>query len=102
MSNAFELANGLDPDWPLDAAGDLDGDGLSNLDEFVGGTDPNDAADPCLLGDVNLDGAVNFLDIRPFIALLTNGDFQKEADIDRSREVNFLDITPFIAILSAP
>jgi len=45
---------------------------------------------------------VNFLDIRPFIALLTNGDFQKEADIDRSREVNFLDITPFIAILSAP
>jgi len=57
-------------------------------------------ADDFLLGDVNLDGAVNFLDIRPFISVLSSGGFQIEADIDESGTVDFLDITPFIAILS--
>ena len=63
MPNAFELANGLDPDWPLDAASDLDGDGVSNLDEFTGGSDPNDPEDPFLPGDVNLDGVVDCDDL---------------------------------------
>ena len=34
-------------------------------------------------GDVNRDGAVNFLDINPFISLLSVGEFQEEADIDQ-------------------
>ena len=53
-----------------------------------------------LLGDVNLDGAVNFLDISPFIAILSAGDFQAEADFDQNGEVDFLDISPFIGVLS--
>ena len=53
-----------------------------------------------LLGDVNLDGVVNFLDIAPFIQVLTNGDFQAEADCDQNGTVNFLDIASFIGILS--
>ena len=53
-----------------------------------------------LLGDVNLDGSVNFLDISPFIALLSTGGFQVEADINQNEAVDFLDISPFIAILS--
>ena len=53
-----------------------------------------------LPGDVNLDGVVDFFDIAPFIALLSAGDFQAEADIDMNTEVDFFDITPFIAILS--
>jgi hypothetical protein len=53
-----------------------------------------------LLGDVNLSGTVDFLDISPFISVLSGGTFQAEADCDQSGEVNFLDITPFIAILS--
>ena len=53
-----------------------------------------------LLGDVNLDGVVTFLDISPFIAILSSGGFQAEADVNESGEVNFLDIAPFIAILS--
>ena len=52
------------------------------------------------LGDVNLDGTVNFLDISPFIAVLSTGDFQTQADIDQNGRVDFLDISPFIAILS--
>ena len=55
-----------------------------------------------LLGDVNRDGLVDFLDISPFISILTNGEFQAEADFDQNGIVNFLDISPFIVILSGP
>ena len=41
----FELANGLDPLDPSDAAGDLDGDGATNLEEFTAATDPQDPTD---------------------------------------------------------
>ena len=53
-----------------------------------------------ILRDVNGDGVVNFLDIAPFIALLSSQEFQAEADIDGNGIVNFLDIGPFIVILS--
>ena len=53
-----------------------------------------------LLGDVNLDGAVNFLDIAPFIGLLFANEFQAEADIDENGSVDFQDIPLFAAILS--
>lgn len=55
-----------------------------------------------LLGDVTLDGAVDFLDIGPFIALLSANAFQDEADINLDGDVDFLDIGPFIELLSAP
>jgi len=53
-----------------------------------------------ILGDVNFDGVVSFLDITPFIAVLATQSFQAEADIDQNNTVNFLDISPFIALLS--
>jgi hypothetical protein len=53
-----------------------------------------------LLGDVDLSGTVDFLDITPFIGVLSGGTFQAEADCNESGGVDFLDITPFIAILS--
>lgn len=53
-----------------------------------------------LLGDVNMDETVDFLDISPFISLLSSDVFQAEADVDGSGAVDFLDISPFIAILS--
>ena len=53
-----------------------------------------------LLGDVNLDGEVTFLDISPFIAILSTAGFQVEADIDLDAAVTFLDIAPLIAILA--
>ena len=56
--------------------------------------------EPLLLGDVNLDGVVNFLDISPFIAILSTGGFQAEADTNVDGDVNFLDISPFIDLLS--
>ncbi|MFO1498624.1 MAG: Calx-beta domain-containing protein [Verrucomicrobiota bacterium] len=45
LPNYFEVACGLDPTDPNDAACDKDGDGLTNLQEFQCGTDPNDAGD---------------------------------------------------------
>ena len=57
--------------------------------------------EPVLLGDVNLDEVVDFLDIAAFIAILSSGGFQIEADIDQNREVNLADIPDFIAILVA-
>ena len=63
-------------------------------------TDPT--ASPVLLGDVDLDGMVDFSDIAPFITLLASGLFQVEADCDESGELNFDDIAPFIIILSQP
>ena len=49
-----------------------------------------------LLGDVNLDEEVSFFDIAPFIALLTSGDYQDEADMNQDGAVDFRDIAPFI------
>ena len=53
-----------------------------------------------LLGDVNLDGVVNLLDVEPFVALITNGAFQAEGDINQDGFVNLLDVEDFIALIS--
>jgi hypothetical protein len=42
MPDLWEQANGFDRDDPADALLDADADGLSNLGEFLAGTNPND------------------------------------------------------------
>ena len=58
-------------------------------------------ANTTLLGDVDLNGSVDFLDIAPFVTILTTGGFRLEADIDGNGFVDFLDIAPFVAIVSS-
>ena len=53
-----------------------------------------------LLGDVNCDGAVNLLDVAPFVDLVSNGGFSVKADINEDGSVNLLDVQPFVALLS--
>ena len=53
-----------------------------------------------LLGDVNRDGLVNFLDISPFIGVLSAQGDQAEADLNEDGSVSFLDISPFIMALA--
>ncbi|MEM9410051.1 MAG: dockerin type I domain-containing protein [Planctomycetota bacterium] len=55
---------------------------------------------PAIKGDVNLDGAVNLLDIEPFVSLLSTGEFRYEADTNNDGVVNLLDVEPFIFLLS--
>jgi hypothetical protein len=45
MPDGFETAAGFNPLDPTDAAGDADGDGFTNLEEFRRGTDPQNPAD---------------------------------------------------------
>ena len=50
-----------------------------------------------VLGDLNLDGEVNGLDVDPFVDVLLSGPFQMEADMNQDGEVNGLDVDPFVA-----
>ena len=52
------------------------------------------------LGDINLDGEVNLLDVDPFVDLLNIGGYRKEADINQDGMFNLLDVNPFIALLN--
>jgi hypothetical protein len=49
------------------------------------------------LGDVNLDGVVNGLDVDPFVDVLLNGPYQIQADMNEDGVVNGLDVDPFVA-----
>ena len=52
-----------------------------------------------LLGDVNVDGLVNLLDVQPFVNLLNSGNFQAEADTNEDGVVDLLDVDAFVALL---
>ena len=45
MPDWWEKKYGLNPDDPSDAAKDKDGDGYTNLEEFLNGTDPTKVVD---------------------------------------------------------
>lgn len=53
-----------------------------------------------LLGDVNGDGAVNLLDIQPFVDLIATGQFNAGGDLNGDGVVNLLDVQPFVDALS--
>lgn len=73
------------------------GDGvfLYNVDALI-----RTADSAVLLGDVNLDGVVNLLDVGPFVDLISTGVFQAEADINQDDTVNLLDVGPFVDIIA--
>ena len=84
----------------FDEVGSTSGGALFNLNSFsIVSPDPPEPA--VVLGDCNLDGFVNFLDIAPFISILTSGPFLDQADCNEDGAVNFLDIAPFIELLGA-
>ena len=58
-----------------------------------------EAAD-CIIGDVNGDGAIDLLDVQPFVMALTGGTYLCEADINEDGALDLLDVQPFVLLLS--
>ena len=92
------------------SAADFNGDGISDLVVTANGDDNNGFISGSArvfvgqltytLGDVNRDGAVNLLDVGPFVEALTSQAYQYEADLDGNCEVNLLDVAPFVSVLA--
>jgi hypothetical protein len=76
--------------------GSLGGANAGLYDAFVAKF--TDLPDP-LLGDVNLDGEVNGLDVDPFVEVLLSSSYQPEADMNEDQVVNGLDVDPFVAVV---
>ena len=93
----------------VSGVGDVNGDGVPDF--IVGAEDGGSnfqvhghvrlfVSQTISLGDCNQDGEVNFLDITPFVGILSSGGFLEEGDANQDGVVNFTDITPFIEILT--
>ena len=55
---------------------------------------------PFQLGDVNEDGAVNLLDVGPFVDALFTDFFICQADTNQDGTVDLLDVSPFVSLLA--
>ena len=56
--------------------------------------------DDCMIGDVNGDGAVDLLDVGPFVDLLTASGYSCEADVNQDGALDLLDVGPFVDLLT--
>ena len=74
---------------------------INSIVAFANSLDCLDEQGGVLLGDVNLDGVVNLLDVAPFVDLLSSSGFQLEADINQDGVVNLLDVGLFVELLGA-
>jgi hypothetical protein len=109
----YETANGLNPNDPFDADLDPDGDGLTNLQEFQTGTDPNvadtdgdgisDGAEVAgtsgfvtnpLLADTDGDG------IRDLLEIQTGSDPTDAGSFNLAQALTSIDVTPSNFILA--
>ena len=93
--------------WSQESFGSISGSGIALDDQrnevyvqSVGGLVSRYLIIKTLLGDINLDGVVNLLDIAPLVDLLTSGGFQVEADINEDGIVDLLDVPLFVEILT--
>jgi hypothetical protein len=108
LPDSRETANGLSINDPADAAGDADEDGLSNRQEYLAGTNPNDATSflRVQLVNVNLDAPAALLSFNAasnktytiqYRDALTEADWSKLAHIEgalTNRSIQVTDPSP--------
>ena len=82
--------------FPADTVDDLAGATL--IGSYMTGT----GSGPCDfdIGDINEDGAIDLLDVAPFVNAITIGMFFCEADINQDGAVDLLDVAPFVNLLA--
>ena len=110
MNGTYSLGQTVE----FDVASAVDGDGVYTFilrhgggndvwfSASEGGTAPEleVTVQDVILGDINCDGAVDLLDIQPFVDLLTGGGFSNKADFDQDGEITLLDVSPFVDALT--
>ena len=96
----FGLQSQISSDGLTLAVGAQSFDGSGNNRGVVRAFDLGALVGSVLHGDANEDGVVNFLDIVPFVAVVTGGGFQAEVDCNGDGVINFLDIPLFITVLT--
>lgn len=110
LADDLEIANGLDPNDPIDALEDLDGDGLSNAQELLqfgtGLRTPDSDGDGLLDGDeVNRYGTNPALfdtdgdGLSDGLEILTGSDPLDAASYDLSRALSSLEVSPTSFVL---
>ena len=60
MSDQWELDYGFDPNDPSDAEADKDGDGLTNIEEYLTGSDPESPRIHAFAETYNIDGTITY------------------------------------------
>src|SRR5439155_822552 len=74
MPDNWEIANALSPGNPNDAGTDDDGDGFSNLQEYIARTNPHDASSGLRIVSVAADGTVQFTSVLGRVYRLKRSD----------------------------
>ena len=94
MPDAWETAHGFNPNDVSDGNGDADGDGYTNVEEFLNGI----TSGP--IGDVTGDSQVNIQDIQACVNhILGTQDWGALADVNGDEAVNVLDVQAIVNII---
>jgi hypothetical protein len=105
LPDSWETANGLNPNDPADAHDDLDGDGHTSLQEYLVGTDPQDAFSQLQFTGISVDpsGVVMLFNAAPgkrftvqFTNDLSSGSWQTLEAVDAAPASRIVEVTDSI------
>ena len=84
MTDAYETANGLDPNSAADKLTDLDGDGQSNYAEFLAGTKANDPSETLKVLDIVPTATAGLYDVSVSTVVGKKYQLQESSDLGQT------------------